>query len=82
MLDDDLKYSDIAYPGADVLDKAEVFETLPEDINAAMDAQWSEMKSYEESGNGWMVLVLLLLAIAISAFNIWRKVRKKTRDNY
>ena len=82
MLDDDLKYSDIAYPGADVLDKAEVFETLPEDINAAMDAQWSEMKSYEESGSGWMVLVLLLLAIAISAFNIWRKVRKKTRDNY
>ncbi len=40
------------------------------------------MKSYEESGSGWMVLVLLLLAIAISAFNIWRKVRKKTRDNY
>ena len=82
MLDDDLKYSEIAYPGAEVLDKAEVFETLPDDINAAMDAQWSEMKSYEEGGSGWMVVVLLLLAIAISAFNIWRKLRKKSRDNY
>ena len=82
MLDDDLKYSEIAYPGAEVLDKAEVFETLPDDINAAMDAQWSEMKSYEEGGSGWMVLALLLLAIAISAFNIWRKLRKKSRDNY
>ena len=82
MLDDDLKYSEIAYPGADVLDKAEVFETLPEDINAAMDAQWSEMKSYEEGGSGWMVVVLLMLALLISAFNIWRKLRKKSRDNY
>ena len=82
MLDDDLKYSEIAYPDAEVLDKAEVFETLPDDINAAMDAQWSEMKSFEEGGNGWMVVVLLLLAIAISAFNIWRKLRRKTRDNY
>jgi hypothetical protein len=29
-----------------------------------------------------MVVALLLLAIAISAFNIWRKLRKKSRDNY
>ena len=82
MLDDDLKYSEIAYPSAEVLDKAEVFETLPDDINAAMDAQWSEMKSYEDGGSGWMVVVLLMLALLISAFNIWRKLRKKSRDNY
>ena len=29
-----------------------------------------------------MLFALLLLAIAISAFNIWRKLRKKSRDNY
>lgn len=81
-LDDDLKYSEIAYPGEDVMDKAEVFDTLPDDINAAMDAQWSEMKSFEEGGSGWMVVVMLMVAIAISAFNIWRKLRKKSRDNY
>ena len=81
-LDDDLKYSEIAYPGEDVMEKAEVFNTLPDDINAAMDAQWSEMKSYEEGGSGWMVVVMLIVAIAISAFNIWRKLRKKSRDNY
>lgn len=81
-LDDDLKYSEIAYPGEDVMNKAEVFTTLPDEINAAMDAQWSEMKSYEEGGSGWMVVVLLMLAVAVSAFNIWRKLRKKTRDNY
>ena len=47
-----------------------------------MDFGDFEMKSYEEGGSGWMVLALLLLAIAISAFNIWRKLRKKSRDNY
>lgn len=82
MLDDDLKYSEIAYPSQEVLDKAEVFETLPGRHQRAMDAQWSEMKSYEDGGSGWMVVVLLMLSLVISAFNIWRKLRKKTRDNY
>ena len=47
-----------------------------------MDFGDFEMKSYEDGGSGWMVVALLLLAIAISAFNIWRKLRKKSRDNY
>ena len=81
-LDDDLKYSEVAYPGKEVMDKAEVFITLPEEVNAALDAQWSEMKSYEEGGNGWMIVVFLLAAVALSCFNIWRKLRKKSRDNY
>ena len=81
-LDDELKYSEIAYPGDDVMGNAEVFTTLPDEINAALDAQWSEMKSYEEGGSGWMVVVLLLLALVISFFNIWRKLRKKARDDY
>ena len=81
-LDDELKYSEIAYPGDDVMGKAEVFTTLPDEINAALDAQWSEMKSYEEGGSGWMVVVLLVLAVLVSCFNIWRKLRKKARDDY
>ena len=55
---------------------------MPDDINAEMDAKWSEMKSYDESGSGWLIVVFLLGAIAISGFNIWRKMRKKVRDNY
>ncbi len=82
MLDDEMKNSLIAYPGLEVMEKAQVFVTLPDDVNAAMDAQWSEMKSYDENGNGWLVVVFLLIAIALSGFNIWRKLRKKMRDNY
>ena len=81
-LDDDLKYSEIAYPGEDVMAKAEVFVTLPDEVNTALDAQWSEMKSYEEGGSGWMVVAALLGAVALSVFNIWRKLRKKMRDSY
>ena len=40
------------------------------------------MKSYEEGGSGWMIVVFLLAAVALSCFNIWRKLRKKSRDNY
>ena len=47
-LDDDLKYSEIAYPGEDVMSKAEAFTTLPDEVNAALDSQWSEMKSYDD----------------------------------
>lgn len=82
LMDDDLKYSPIAYPGEDVMSKAEVFVTLPDDVNAEMDSQWSQMKSYDESGGSWMVVIFLLGAVALSGFNIWRKLRKKMRDNY
>ena len=82
MLDDELKYSEIAYPSDEVMEKAEVFDTLPDEVNSALDAQWSEMKSYDAEGSGWMILISLALALALSAFNIWRKVRRKWRDNY
>ena len=82
LLDDEIKYSPIAYPDEEVMSKAEVFVTLPDEINAEMDSQWSQIKSYDESGGSWMVIIFLLGAVALSGFNIWRKLRKKMRDNY
>ena len=81
-LDDELKYSEIAYPSQEVLDKADAFTTLSAQVNSALDTAWSDMKSYDEGGSGWMVLVFLILALAISVFNIWRRVRKKLRNEY
>lgn len=82
MLDDDLKYSPIAYPDAEVMQKAEAFVTLSDEVNSALDQQWSEMKSYDENGNGWMVVVFLIAALLISGWNITRKMRKRMRDDY
>ncbi len=44
MLDDELKYSEIAYPSDEVMEKAEVFDTLPDEVNSALDAQWTLAK--------------------------------------
>lgn len=82
VLDDELKYSEIAYPDEDVVARSEVFITLPAEINNAMDRGWSDMKSYDEEGNGWMVIGLLVFAVGLSCFNIWRKLRRKMRNDY
>ena len=82
VLDEDLKESEIAYPSEEKAAKEKVFTALSDDVNSELDVKWSEMKSYEDGGSGWMVVVLLMLSLVISAFNIWRKLRKKTRDNY
>jgi spermidine/putrescine transport system substrate-binding protein len=81
-LDDSLKYSPIAYPDEAVKAKMQVFTVLDDNINAELDAQWSALKSYNESGNAWLVPVFLLCALGIAGFNIWRKMRKKFHNNY
>lgn len=82
-LPEELKNSPIAYPSAEVLAKTETFNVLPDAINAAMDKAWSDMKSYSENGNGWLVPVLLVLAIAAVVILFWRRgVAKKRRDMY
>ena len=81
-LDDEMKYSPVAYPSEEVMANTEVFVTLPDEINSAMDMAWSDMKSYDEGGSGWMVPVLLVLALALTGFNIWRRMRKNLRNDY
>ncbi len=81
-LDDEIKYSPIAYPSAEVLKNTETFEVLDDDINQKMDQAWSMMKSYTEGGSGWMILAFLIAAVALNIFVLWRKYHKKKRDNY
>jgi len=63
-LPDDLKYSEVAYPSEEVLANTEVFTVLPDEINAAMDKAWSDMKSYSEGGSSWLIPVGLVVAVA------------------
>ena len=51
-------------------------------MNSELDVKWSEMKSYDEGGSGVIFLLLLLAMIALACFNIWRKLRKKSRNMY
>ncbi len=83
MLPEEVANSPIAYPSAEVLANTETFISLSDEVNAAMDTAWSDMKSYDESGGGWVIPVFMLLAIALTCFNIWRRrARKKRRELY
>ena len=81
-LDEELTYSEIAYPSAAVAAKEQVFTALSEEVNSELDVKWSEMKSYDEGGSGYLFLLLLLAMILLACFNIWRKMRRKMRNMY
>ena len=65
-LDDELKYSEIAYPSEEVEAKEQVFTALSEEVNSELDVKWSEMKSYNEGGSGYLFLLLLLAMVVES----------------
>ncbi len=81
-LPDDLKYSEVAYPSEEVLANTEVFTVLPDDINAAMDKAWSDMKSYSEGGSSWLIPVALVVAVAVIVLLFWSRNRKQQREDY
>ncbi len=81
-LDEELKYSEIAYPSEEVAAKEQVFTALSEEVNSELDVKWSEMKSYDEGGSGYLFLLLLLAMVLLACFNIWRKMRRKARNMY
>ena len=82
VLDEDLKTSEIAYPPEEDAAREKVFTALSDEVNSELDLKWSEMKSYDEGGGSYLFLLLLLAMLALACFNIWRKVRRKTRNQY
>ena len=82
VLDEDLADSEIAFPPEEIEAKEKVFTALSDDVNSELDIKWSEMKSYNEGGSGYLFLLLLLAMVALACFNIWRKVRRRSRNMY
>lgn len=81
-LDEELRHSEIAYPSDEILGNAQVFTNLSDEVNDELDVKWSEMKSYNQGGNAYTMLMLLTAAVLLAGFNIWRKLRKKIRSSY
>ena len=81
-LDEELKYSEIAYPSEEIAAKEQVFTALSEEVNSELDVKWSEMKSYDEAAAATCSSLLLLAMILLACFNIWRKMRRKMRNKY
>ena len=82
VLDEELKYSEIAYPSEEIMEKVQTFTLLSDEVNSELDLKWSEMKSYNEGGNAFLFLMLLAAMLALAIFNIWRKLRRQARNTY
>ncbi|MEG0306214.1 MAG: extracellular solute-binding protein, partial [Oscillospiraceae bacterium] len=82
LLPDEIKNSPIAYPSAEVLEKTETMNVLSDEMNTAMDLAWSEMKSFDENGNGWLIPVMLGIMLLFTAYGFYRKAMKRRRNQY
>jgi len=77
-LDEEMAGNVIAYPPQEVIDKSEVFLSLPSETNKLVDELWTEVKSENSNRNPWVVpVILVLMLLASIAINVWRKIKKK-----
>ena len=80
-LSPEMKNSTIAYPSDEVMKKTEVFITLPDEINEAMDKAWSEIRSFNEKSNSMFFPILFVLGIiALIVITVLRSKKKKKID--
>ena len=59
LLDDEMKYSPIAYPSAEKLKNAQVFTNLPEDIDELQKDLWTEVRA-DSTGSAWSIAFVIL----------------------
>lgn len=79
-LDDEIKYSGIAYPPSETLENTEVFVALPDSATKLVDSLWTEILS-DTGTNPWMTPVILVAALSLTIFiNVRRMVKKKRRE--
>lgn len=83
LLPAELRDSELMYPDPALIKRSEYPSVISDELNSAMDMAWSQMKSFDDTGNQWLVPVFLLVAIAMTVFNVWRRrARKKRRQMY
>lgn len=79
LLPDEVKNNPIAYPDPQVMANTETFNVLPDELNAAMDKAWSDMRGGSASGNGWVIPLALLVAVVLIVLMFLRARKKKKR---
>lgn len=82
LLDEEVRESEISYPSAEIMDKTQVFTVLAPEMNEAMDAAWSEVRSFDEDGNKWLVPTLLVCLVGFAVVVVVQRNRRKKREDY
>ena len=81
LLDEEMRDNEFMYPDDDYLALCETMSVLPDEINSAMDAAWSSVRSYDATGNAWIMPLLLVVMLALAIFGFVRKaIRRRKRD--
>jgi len=82
LLDEETRENEMMYPGADMLSRCETMEVLPDELNSAMDKAWSDVRSYDAAGNGWVMPLMLVAMLALSGVGYWRKAVRRRRSQF
>ena len=65
------------------METTEIFEVLPEELAQLMDKQWSDVRSYDESGSSrYMIPIMLVLTVGVIVLILRHRAIKKFRDDY
>jgi len=82
LLDEEITSNPIAYPPAEVIEKAEYFSLLSEDLNKGLDDGWKSLLADDENFTFWLVPALLLICVILSITIVVRKAIRKNREYY
>lgn len=83
LLPEEIKDNPYMYPEASVMANTEVFEVLPEEVAQAMDREWSDMRSYDQSGaSNYMIPIALVVLVVLVVVVLRIRAVKKLRNDY
>ncbi len=79
LMDEERRKHPIIYPSDEIINNSEVFLMLPDDTTTLMSDLWNEIITTDETYAGWVVPMLLILAV-IAVFVIIKLSKKRKRE--
>ena len=80
LMDEERRKHPIIYPSDEIINNSEVFLMLPDDTTTLMSDLWNEIITTDETYAGWVVPMLLVLAV-IAVFVIIKLSKKRKRES-
>ncbi len=80
MLDLDDETRAISYPDDEIIANTEVFNTLPEETNTIMSSLWTDVLSYNESPNEWIMPAFMIVAVFASILILVFRAKKREKE--
>ncbi len=86
LLDEEAQNSPISYPSQEIMDKAETFLVLPDEVNTLVDQLWTSLLSTsaaadERSQNGNSVVPIVVVLAAAVGVAAWVMLSKKKKPS-